>query len=170
MDLNANHKERIEAIKNLTRKYARLHNISLHHSGEVDFDIAYRDLESEMKKYNITYEELDQELLRASGEKSKSNIIRIEKYKGELNGVYQTLWIAISKTGNVYSSEDLQLKQEGPKVINDIESTKWKSISNEHYTRIMDEMHCVHTENYVKSQSKPKHQIKEKSRNQGLGF
>ncbi len=99
-----------------------------------------------------------------------AKVVRLEKFKGELNGVYQTLWIALSKTGNVYTTEDLQLKQEGQKVINDIESTKWKSISNEHYTRIMDEMHCVHTENYVESQSKPKHRINEKGRNQGIGF
>ena len=99
-----------------------------------------------------------------------AKVVRLEKFKGELNGVYQTLWIALSKTGNVYTTEDLQLKQEGQKVINDIESTKWKSISNEHYTRIMDEMHCVHTENYVESHSRPKHPINEKDKNQGIGF
>tara|TARA_B100000609_G_C17088038_1_gene367772 strand:+ start:466 stop:768 length:303 start_codon:yes stop_codon:yes gene_type:complete len=99
-----------------------------------------------------------------------ASIVRLEKFKGELNGVYQTLWIAISETGNVFTTTDLELKQVGNKIINDIKSTKWKSISNEHYTKIMDEMHCAHTENYVKSQSKPKHQIKEKGRNQGIGF
>lgn len=30
-------------------------------------------------------------------------------------------WVAISETGNVFTSTDLQLKQQGDKVINDIQ-------------------------------------------------
>ena len=93
-----------------------------------------------------------------------AKIKKLEKYKGELNGTYQTLWVATSENGNYFTTHDLELKQIGNKVVNDIASTKWTHITNEHHHKITEEMHCVETKNYSLSSVKPKHEVPNKVR------
>ena len=91
-----------------------------------------------------------------------AKIKTLEKYKGELNGTYQTLWVATSENGNFLMTHDLELKQVGDNIINDIKATKWTHITNEHHHKITDEMHCVAKTNYSQLQNKPKHRLPNK--------
>ena len=69
--------------------------------------------------------------------KNMAKIKTIEFYKGGYNGVFQRLWIAISENDNVFKTSDLEYYNNLP----DIKNTKWVHISNESYSRIVDEMY-----------------------------
>lgn len=68
--------------------------------------------------------------------KNMVKIKKLEFYKGEYNGVDQRLWVAISDNNNVFKTSDLEYYNNVP----DIKNTKWEYISNESYSRIVDEM------------------------------
>jgi hypothetical protein len=66
-----------------------------------------------------------------------AKIKSLEFFKGELNGVYQNLWVAISENNGLYKTSDLEYSDDRRP---DIKNTKWKHISNENYSQISDEM------------------------------
>lgn len=65
----------------------------------------------------------------------------VTKYKGEIDGQYQTYWLGVDKNLQLYLSNNLEYKQEGSKSIIDMEATRWKPISNEQANKIDSEMY-----------------------------
>lgn len=89
--------------------------------------------------------------------KNMARIKKLEFYKGEYNGVYQKLWVAISENDNIFKTSSLQYFNGVP----DIKSTKWEHIFNEGYSRIDDEMSLIEEINF---------EIKKINKSNGLKF
>lgn len=89
--------------------------------------------------------------------KIMAKIKKLEFFKGELNGFYQKLWVAISENGNVFKTSELEYDNGIP----DIESTRWTHISNENYTQITDGMSMFKAMDYS---------VGKKSKSRGLGM
>ena len=83
----------------------------------------------------------------------KKEYLKLEKFKGELDGEFTKIWIATDVRGNFFVSSDLQLKQTKDAFEPDLEATKWKSISNEQHNKITEELSLVESN---KIDSKPK--------------
>lgn len=65
----------------------------------------------------------------------------IQEFQGERNGVYQKLWVTSDNNNQLYTTEHLEFAEKDGKQVVDADLTKWKSISNEAYSKIDDEMH-----------------------------
>lgn len=76
---------------------------------------------------------------------SDADLISIEKFKGELDGEFTALWVAIDKNMQCYVTHNLELKQVGNTTRHDHSITRWKSISNETYSKYSEELHHVGT-------------------------
>lgn len=84
-----------------------------------------------------------------------AKIFMLEKFKGEIEGEFTSLWVATDVNMNRFLAFDLVLKQEGDNISNDLKNTKWLKLSEERYKEIEKELHAVHQENYLVSQHKP---------------
>ncbi|XOV91518.1 MAG: hypothetical protein ACFHWX_15050 [Bacteroidota bacterium] len=67
--------------------------------------------------------------------------IRFEKYQGNPNGPFETIWVVTSENGNYYKTRDLQWKvdEKSNRVRPDLKSTKLILLSNENHLKITDQ-------------------------------
>ena len=79
----------------------------------------------------------------------KRNFKSLEKYEGELDGVYQTKWLATNDKGNFFITNELEFKGVN---VPDFEETKWSFINNEYHSKITEEMRC--TKNFAVKEGK----------------
>jgi hypothetical protein len=86
-----------------------------------------------------------------------ARIRSLELFNGELNGVYQKLWVAISENNNLFKTSDLEYFDNGTP---DFQSTKWKHITNENYSQISDDMLLVRKTDYKINRTKKSNQLK----------
>tara|TARA_Y100001972_G_scaffold51403_1_gene63050 strand:+ start:136 stop:765 length:630 start_codon:yes stop_codon:yes gene_type:complete len=70
--------------------------------------------------------------------------IRLEKYQGNPNGPFETIWIVTSENGNYFKTKDLQWKvdEKSNRAIPDLKSTKLTQLSNENHLKITDQYLC----------------------------
>ena len=87
-----------------------------------------------------------------------AKISTLEKFKGEIDGEFTSLWVATDVNKNRFLAFDLVLKQEGEKIMNDVKNTKWLKLPEERYKEISIQLHAVHHENYLESKHKPLHE------------
>ena len=64
----------------------------------------------------------------------------IREFEGEYNGVFQKLWVANDTNHNLYTTEQLEYADKNGVKVVDADSTKWKAITNESYSKIDNEM------------------------------
>jgi len=72
---------------------------------------------------------------------SDTDLLSIDKYKGELDGNYTTLWVATDKNLNHFVTHNLELKQTSDLIQNDHSITKWQNISAETFKKYSEELH-----------------------------
>ncbi len=69
---------------------------------------------------------------------------RLEKYEGNPNGPFETIWVVTSENGNYFKTKDLQWKvdEKSNRVKPDLKSTKLTLLSNENHLKITDQYLC----------------------------
>lgn len=65
-----------------------------------------------------------------------ARVLKLEKYVGELDGHYQTVWVAESENGNFWRTTAQHGLEYTDKGIPDIKATKWLRITNETMKKI----------------------------------
>lgn len=88
--------------------------------------------------------------------KGFGNVIAIESYEGDYNGVFQKLDVAVTNQGNVFQTEGLSyLPSENGKMLPQLDLNRWKNISTEQLSGIKDEMKLTKLEKYGKLKTIP---------------
>ncbi|MFV0552348.1 MAG: hypothetical protein ACK5L6_10585 [Anaerorhabdus sp.] len=87
-----------------------------------------------------------------------AKIKSLQAFEGELYGVYQKLWVAVSENNNFFKARELEYDNNG---FPDFKNTKWKYISNEHFSQIQDEMYLTKKIDY---------KVRSKRKSHGLGY
>ncbi len=105
-----------------------------------------------LQKFNVSNseEESNKNIVLGEIKEGFGNVIQIELYEGDYNGVYQKLDIAITNKGNVFQTEGLSyLPSENGQMIPQLDLNKWKNIEYTTLNRIIDEMKFVSTEKFI---------------------